>query len=74
MLTPNEQSIFEACIQNPPYYEGGSEYGLAGAYEAVTEALSQKESLRFEGNLHLDPPVALHEMLLGGLARRPGNG
>ncbi len=35
-LTSNEQSIFEACVNNPPYYEGGSEYGLAGAFESVT--------------------------------------
>ena len=38
-LTSKEQSIFKACVKNPPYYEGGSEYGLAHTYEAVTRHL-----------------------------------
>ncbi|MCA9670232.1 MAG: hypothetical protein KC503_31775 [Myxococcales bacterium] len=38
-LNANEQSTFEACIGNPPYNEGSSEYGLAHAYEAVERAL-----------------------------------
>jgi hypothetical protein len=38
-LQPNEQAIFKSCVTNPPYYEGGSEYGLAHAYEAVTRHL-----------------------------------
>jgi len=38
-LLPTEQAIFKACVNNPPYYEGGSEYGLAHSYQAVTSHL-----------------------------------
>ena len=34
-LQPTEQKIFEACIKNPPCYEGGQEYGLVNAKQAV---------------------------------------
>ena len=34
-LLPSEKAIFEACVKNPPGYEGGSEYGLTNAREAV---------------------------------------
>jgi len=34
-LLPTEQKIFAACINNPPCYEGGSEYGLVNAKKAV---------------------------------------
>ena len=35
-LLPSEQTIFSACVKNPPGYEGGSEYGLVNAKAAVT--------------------------------------
>jgi len=38
-LLPTEQAIFEACVKNPPGYEGGSEYGLTNAREAVKKHL-----------------------------------
>ena len=38
-LLPTEDAIFKSCVANPPYDEGGSEYGLANAYEAVTRHL-----------------------------------
>jgi|GEM_PF-1809350 hypothetical protein len=38
-LLPSEQSIFDSCIRNPPGYEGGSEYGLVNAKEAVLKHL-----------------------------------
>jgi len=38
-LDSSEQAIFKSCVQNPPYYEGGWEYGLAHSYEAVTTHL-----------------------------------
>jgi hypothetical protein len=38
-LLPSEQTIFSSCIKNPPGYEGGSEYGLVNAKEAVTKHL-----------------------------------
>jgi hypothetical protein len=41
-LQPNEQPIFEACVKNPPGYEGGSEYGLQNARDAVTKHLPRK--------------------------------
>ena len=41
-LLPSEQSIFESCVQNPPYLETGSEYGLANAWKAVTNHLPRK--------------------------------
>jgi hypothetical protein len=34
-LLPSEQTIYSSCVQNPPGYEGGSEYGLVNAKEAV---------------------------------------
>jgi hypothetical protein len=38
-LLPSEQTIFSACINNPPGYEGGSEYGLINGMEAVKKHL-----------------------------------
>ncbi|MCA9666933.1 MAG: VWA domain-containing protein [Myxococcales bacterium] len=38
-LGADEQSTFSACISNPPYFEGGAEYGLAHAYHAVKRHL-----------------------------------
>jgi len=38
-LLPSEQTIFSACINNPPGYESGSEYGLVNAMEAVKKHL-----------------------------------
>jgi hypothetical protein len=38
-LLPSEQQIFSSCINNPPGYEGGSEYGLINAKEAVKKHL-----------------------------------
>ncbi len=41
-LSKSEQSIFKACVKNPPYYEGGSEYGLAHTYQSVVHHLPRK--------------------------------
>jgi hypothetical protein len=38
-LLPSEQQIFSSCINNPPGYEGSSEYGLVNAEEAVKKHL-----------------------------------
>jgi len=38
-LLPSEQKIFEACVKNPPGYEGGSEYGLKNGRLAVENHL-----------------------------------
>ena len=38
-LLPSEQTIFSSCVNNPPGYEGGSEYGLENAKAAVTKHL-----------------------------------
>ncbi|MCC6750962.1 MAG: hypothetical protein IT371_25120 [Deltaproteobacteria bacterium] len=38
-LLPTEQTTFGSCIKNPPGYEGGSEYGLTNAMEAVKKHL-----------------------------------
>jgi len=38
-LLPSEQTIFSSCINNPPGYEGSSEYGLVNAKEAVKKHL-----------------------------------
>ena len=37
-LLPSEQTIFSACIKNPPGYEGGSEYGMVNATRGGEEA------------------------------------
>lgn len=41
-LLPTEQTIFESCVLNPPGYEGGTEYGLMNAYNAVLKHLPRK--------------------------------
>lgn len=38
-LLPTEQSLFSACINNPPGYEPAQEYGLVNAQEAVKKHL-----------------------------------
>ena len=38
-LLPTEQSIFAACVKNPPGYEGANEFGLVNAAAAVTQHL-----------------------------------
>jgi len=38
-LLPTEQNIFSSCIKNPPCYEGGSEYSLVNARDAVKRHL-----------------------------------
>ncbi len=38
-LLPSEQNIFSSCIKNPPCYEGGSEYSLINARDAVKRHL-----------------------------------
>ena len=38
-LLPSEQTTFSSCIKNPPGYEGGSEYGLVNAEQAVKKHL-----------------------------------
>jgi hypothetical protein len=38
-LASNEQTTFESCVLNPPGYEGGTEYGMLNAYEAVVKHL-----------------------------------
>ena len=38
-LLPSEQTTFSSCIKNPPGYEGGSEYGLINADQAVKKHL-----------------------------------
>ena len=38
-LLPTEAATFAACIKNPPGYEGGSEYGLVNAKQAVAKHL-----------------------------------
>jgi hypothetical protein len=38
-LLPGEQAIFSSCIKNPPYYEGGAEYGLTHGYWSVKRHL-----------------------------------
>ena len=41
-LSSGELATFKGCIKNPPYYEGGSEYGLAHTYEAITRHLPRQ--------------------------------
>ena len=38
-LLSTEQATFEACVKNPPGYEGGSEYGMLNAKSAVEKHL-----------------------------------
>ena len=41
----------------------------AGAARALAAALTSRQRIGFEGKLELDPPVALHGMLIDGLAK-----
>jgi len=43
-LLPTEANIFAACIKNPPGYEGGSEYGVVNASDAVSRHLPRAAS------------------------------
>jgi hypothetical protein len=43
-LLPAEEAVFRSCIKNPPFYEGGTEYGLTNAYEAVKRHLPRKKN------------------------------
>jgi hypothetical protein len=43
-LLPTEQAIFSSCIKNPPYYEGGAEYGLTHGYWSVKRHLPRKSN------------------------------
>jgi hypothetical protein len=43
-LLPSEQSTFSACINNPPGYEGGAEYGLVNIGEAVLRHLPRAKN------------------------------
>ena len=43
-LLPSEQTIFSSCVKNPPGYEGGSEYGLVNAEQAVKKHLPRASS------------------------------
>jgi hypothetical protein len=43
-LLPTEQKIFESCVLNPPGFEGGTEYGLLNAYQAVLKHLPRKSN------------------------------
>ncbi|MBW2735477.1 MAG: hypothetical protein JRH20_24090 [Deltaproteobacteria bacterium] len=56
-LTSSEKDLFEACVRNPPGYEGGGEYGLVNAKEAV--ALHQKTSLPMERRIRDDAEVVV---------------
>jgi hypothetical protein len=38
-LLPSEQKLFESCVLNPPGYEGGTEFGLRNAVDAVKKHL-----------------------------------
>jgi hypothetical protein len=74
-LLPSEQSVFSSCINNPPGYEGGSEYGLVNGDEAVKKhlprAANDPAKIRPEAKLVLivatdevpnetyDPPASL---------------
>ena len=43
-LLPTEQTIFSSCIKNPPCYEGGSEYSLYNARDAVKKHLPRAQN------------------------------
>lgn len=38
-LRPDEATLFSACVTNPPFFEGGDEFGLAQGYHAVARHL-----------------------------------
>jgi hypothetical protein len=63
-LKPTEQKIFEACVKNPPGYEGGSEYGLKNAMKAVESHLPRKagDATKIRPNATLVVIVATDEL------------
>jgi hypothetical protein len=54
-LLPSEKDEFKACVKNPPYFEGGSEYGLSNGYFAVKRHLPRaaNRSDRIRTGAHL---------------------
>ena len=63
-LLPTEQNIFSSCVNNPPCYEGGSEYSLINARQAVKRHLPRKINSpnRIRKNATLVIIVATDEM------------
>ena len=73
-LLPSEQTIFSACVKNPPGYEGGSEAGLVNAKAAVTghlpRALNAADKIRTNADLAIivftdELPLSLVNLLPG---------
>jgi len=56
-LLPTEQTIFSACIKNPPCYEGGNEYSLVNAKEAVKRHLPRATSS--QSNIRKDSTLVI---------------
>lgn len=63
-LLSTEQAIFSSCVNNPPGYEGGSEYGLVNAEEAVKKHLPRAPSdpAKFRSNATIAIIVATDEI------------
>ena len=63
-LLSTEQAIFSSCIKNPPGYEGGSEYGLVNAEEAMKKHLprSPNDPTKFRSNASIAFIVATDEI------------
>ena len=62
-LKPAEKATFDGCITNPPYYEGGKEFGLSNLYEAILRHLPRKanDATKIRPNAHLAIIVATDE-------------
>ncbi len=73
-LLPSEQTVFSSCIKNPPGYEGGSEYGIVNAEQAVKKhlprAANAPNKIRKDASLAIivvtdELPNGLYSVLIG---------
>ena len=62
-LTQGEKATFDACVTNPPYYEGGKEFGLSNLYEGIIRHLPRKanDPAKIRPKAHLAVIVATDE-------------
>lgn len=75
-LEPGEHKTFLSCIRNPPYYEAGTEYGLAALREVIERHLPRTPDE--PGRIRPDAKLAVivvtdeapQELKLGGIYRQ----
>ena len=62
-LKQGEKGAFDSCITNPPYYEGGKEFGISNIYEGILRHLPRKDNdpAKIRPKAHLAVIIATDE-------------